>query len=344
MEIVRLTRAASAHPKLRISQEDATRTLACLAPGDRRRIEALAKGSHIASRAMALSPRAILKMDSAARRNQAYHELAPPLIAQAARQVLDEGNSAKIGCLVTSSCTGYSVPGLGVQLSADLALSSGTTRLPITESGCAGGVVAIARATDFVRSHPNHSALTAAVELCSLAFHPGGDEGNLTSALIFGDGAGAALIEPGPGDGLEIIDSSSTLIPDSQHLLGFDLTDAGFYPLLDRRLGDVLARAIGPAVECLLSRNGLAIDRVGAWLMHPGGARILTRTESQMGLTREPTRWSWDSLREHGNTSSAAIFDVIARYLGDEAARGEFVIIAGFGPGVSIELVLGRRA
>lgn len=347
LEIVRLTRAASAHPELRISQEEAARTLACLTgltPGDKRRIDALARGSHIASRAMALPPKAILKMQSIGPRNAAYHEHAPRLAAQAARLALGEDAPFGIGCLVTSSCTGYSIPGLGVQLSSDLGLSPGTTRLPITESGCAGGVVAIARATDFVRSHPGSSAMTTAVELCSLAFHPGGDEGNLTSALIFGDGAGAALLEPGPGEGLQIIDCSSTLIPDSAHLLGFDLTDTGFYPLLDRRLGDVLAAAIGPAATCLLTRNGLAVKDVGAWLMHPGGARILTQTEHQLGLAREHTRWSWESLHDHGNTSSAAIFDVLARYLAEPARSGEYAVVAGFGPGVSIELVLGRRA
>ena len=346
LETVRLTRAASAHPELRISQDEAARTLACLTgltSGDRRRIDALARGSHIASRAMALSPRAILKMRSIGRRNATYHEHAPALAAKAARLALGESASGRIGCLVTSSCTGYSVPGLGVQLSADLELAPSATRLPITEAGCAGGVVAIARATDFVRSHPGSSALTAAVELCSLAFHPGGGEGNLTSALIFGDGAGAALLEPGPGEGLEIIDSSSTLIPDSAHLLGFDLTDAGFYPLLDRRLGDVLAAAISPAANCLLSRNGLAVSGIGAWLMHPGGARILTQTEHKLGLTSEHTRWSWDSLHDHGNTSSAAIFDVLSRYLAEPGRRGEHAVVAGFGPGVSIELALGRR-
>ncbi|MEX1102645.1 MAG: type III polyketide synthase, partial [Dehalococcoidia bacterium] len=77
-------------------------------------------------------------------------------------------------------------------------------------------------------------------------------------------------------------------------------------------------------------------------LLHPGGSRILSRLESEMGLERSQTRWSWESLREFGNTSSAAIFDVLRRYL-DDARAAEWGVVAAFGPGVAVELLLVRR-
>ena len=98
---------------------------------------------------------------------------------------------------------------------------------------------------------PAKAAAVAAVELCSLAFHVGGGEGNLTSSLIFGDGAGAVLLQPGAGDGLEILDSMSVLVPGTRDALGFDLTDRGFYPVLTRELTTLLpaptAAAASPA-------------------------------------------------------------------------------------------------
>ena len=48
-------------------------------------------------------------------------------------------------------------------------------------------------------------------------------------------------------------------------------------------------------------------------------------------------------MREFGNTSSAAIFDVIRRYLDSPSEPGP-VVIAAFGPGVSVELLLVDRA
>src|SRR5690606_28588115 len=97
----------------------------------------------------------------------------------------------------------------------------------------------------------------AAVELCSLAFQPAGHDGNLMSLLIFGDGAGAAFLETGRGPGLEIVDTASALIPGTTSALGFDLTDRGFAPVLQRRLVDLLPAATLQGAQALLERHGL---------------------------------------------------------------------------------------
>ena len=251
--------------------------------------------------------------------------------------------AADIQCIVTSSCTGYTAPSWGVGLAEAVGLPRDATRLPITEAGCAGGAVAIARAADHLRARGGTGALAASVELCSLAFHPGGGDGNLTSTLIFGDGAGAALLRTGTGPGLTIVDSASMLIPDSESALGFDLTDQGFYPILSRELVALLPGPTGAAVDELLGRNGLRRGDIGSWLIHPGGARILTAIEQALDLGHEQLRWSWASMREFGNTSSAAIYDVIRRYFG-ERSIGEYAVAAAFGPGVSIELLLLRAS
>ena len=62
-----------------------------------------------------------------------------------------------------------------------------------------------------------------------------------------------------------------------------------------------------------------------------------------MGIDRAQTTWSWESLHDYGNASSAAIFDVLARYLARPAPGATWVVIAAFGPGVSVDLMLGRQ-
>lgn len=341
MEQVRIISAASAHPPLRVAQDDAAAHIALLA-GEPRRIRAIARGTRIRSRAIVLPPAELTALGSIAGRNAIYQANAPALARDAVARVLGESPRDAVGCLVSSSCTGYSVPGWGVGLVESLRLPPDTARLPITEAGCAGGVVALARAADYLRLRPGACGVAVAAELCSLAFHAGGGEGNITSSLIFGDGAGAALLQGGPGPGAEVLDSLSMLIPGTQDALGFDLTDTGFYPVLSRDLPTILAQPTADAVASLLRRNGLAPCDVAAWLLHPGGARILSGVERALRIDRARTRWSWDSMREFGNTSSAAIFDVLRRYLA-EPVDGHAVCIA-FGPGVSIELLLLRRA
>jgi alkylresorcinol/alkylpyrone synthase len=337
---VRIARVAVAHPPYRVAQGDAADLIGAFA-SDARRIAALARGTGIAQRALARPVEEIAALGGIEARNTVYHEVAPRLAFLAAQAALGETPRDAVQALVTSSCTGYTVPSWGVGLAQHCGFSGGTMRLPITEAGCAGGVVGLARAADHLVAHGGAASLVVAVELCSLAFHPGGDEGNNISTLIFGDGAGAALMQTGAGPGLEIVDSITALIPGTQAALGFALTDQGFYPLLSRSLASLLPGPTATAVATLLARNSLATADIAAWLLHPGGARILQLLERELAIGRERTRWSWDAMQEFGNTSSAAIFDVLKRYF-DDASAGEYAVVAAFGPGVSIELLLLR--
>jgi alkylresorcinol/alkylpyrone synthase len=339
---VSITRAASAHPAFELSQDETAAKIAVVV-GERRRAAAIAHGTHIERRAFCIPPAQIASLGSIESRNAVYRRSAPTLGLKAAAAAVSE-RAGSISFLVTSSCTGFMLPGLDVEIARGLRLSRDTVRLPITQAGCAGGVVALARAADYLRSRPAASALAVSVELCSLAFQASADEASMTSNLIFADGAGAALLESGAPEGaLEIVDSLSLLSPQPAEVLGFELTDGGFRSLLSRQLVDVLPPPTGEAVRRLLGRNGVEIADVGFWLLHPGGARLLSKLEKALGIARCRDHWSWESMAAHGNTSSAAVFDVVKRYLEDDGTPGGWGIVAAFGPGISIELILVRR-
>ena len=345
MTSVRITSVGRAEPPYRIQQGDAALRIGDAA-GDARRVAAIARGTQIDYRTLALSPAEISRLGSIEERNQRYAELAPSLAFEAARRTLAgrQAALASIGRVVTTSCTGYMVPGWDVDLVQELGLSPASERIPLTQAGCAGGVVAIARAADYARAHPGKAALAVAAELFSLAFHPRTEAGNLTASLIFGDGAGAALIEStDAAAGLEIIDSSSTLLPCSRDAIGFALTDGGFYPLLTRELAEILPAPTLAAAAELASRHGLELGGVAFWLVHPGGARILTALEATLDLPEDALRWSRASLRDHGNMSSVSILDILGRYLDDATAPRGWGLVVAFGPGVSLELLLVRR-
>ena len=337
---VRLRSVQVAHPNHRVTQAETVALLGRVT-GEYKRLAALARGSAIRQRAVVLPPEQLLHLGGAGARNAVYWAEAPTLALRAARLAMI-GPLERVTCLATSSCTGFHLPGVGVELQSQLGLPARIRRIPLTDPGCAGGVVAIGLAAEQLAARPNSgtAALAVAVELCSLSLHHDVSRGSLTAALIFADGAGAALLEEGPGPGLRIVDTASLLVPASQGLLGFELNDGGFSPVLERELVDVLPPQMHSAVATLLHRNGLAPGDVAAWLIHPGGARILRRLERCLAMPEGSTRWSWDSLGEYGNTSSAAIFDVLRRYLEDGPRRGEWAIVAGFGPGVAIELLL----
>ena len=100
-----------------------------------------------------------------------------------------------IDVIVSVSCTGFMIPALDAYVADALAMGPRLVRLPITESGCAGGVVALARTADFLAAHPERAALVLALELSSLTFQRWDTSAtNVVSSAIFGDGGAAAVL------------------------------------------------------------------------------------------------------------------------------------------------------
>ena len=66
--------------------------------------------------------------------------------------------------------TGLATPSLDARLAVRLGLPVDIRRSPIFGLGCAGGVAALVRASDVLRSAPGQRALIVSLELCSLVF------------------------------------------------------------------------------------------------------------------------------------------------------------------------------
>src|SRR5258708_37445857 len=89
-------------------------------------------------------------------------------------------------------------PARDAHVANGLGMGPRLVRLPITESGGAGGVVGLARAADHLSAHPSRTALVLAMEFSSLTFQRWDrSPTNVGSAPIFGDGATAAVLVGG---------------------------------------------------------------------------------------------------------------------------------------------------
>jgi alkylresorcinol/alkylpyrone synthase len=49
---------------------------------------------------------------------------------------------------------------------------------------------------------------------------------------------------------------------------------------------------------------------------------------------------SWNSMREHGNMSSASVLDVLRRTIAEPPPEGSLGVMLAMGPGFSFELLL----
>jgi alkylresorcinol/alkylpyrone synthase len=269
---------------------------------------------------------------------RAYAEHAPRLARLAACRALAAAGAepAEIDLVVSVSCTGYLVPSLDVQLAAEIGLRPDVTRLPLTELGCSGGAAAVAVAHRHLAAFPDDRVLVVAVELPTLTFQRHDRSlDNLTAAMVFGDGAAAAVLgaEPSGTSGrLEVLGAASRLLPASAGALGFDLRDGGFHVVLDRRLPRLIERSLRPVVDEFGARQGL--DRPAFYAVHAGGPRVFDAVAAALELAPDDLAPSRRVFSEVGNLSSASILFSLAALTG---AAGDGLAIA-FGPGVTIEL------
>jgi alkylresorcinol/alkylpyrone synthase len=251
---------------------------------------------------------------------------------------------SEVDFIITVSCTGVMIPSLDAHLINDLGFRSDVRRLPITELGCAAGAAALSRARDFIRAFPGSNVLVVAVELPSLTFQRNDlSQANLVSCVLFGDGAAAALITGDGRAGPHILDTSSYLFPHSINAMGFDLKDGGFHIVLSKEVPRLIRDQIKRLIERFLARHGLRQEQISAFILHPGGRKLLEYMEEELGLSRCDTQPSWDVLRDYGNLSSATILFVLREWLTKRCpAVGDYGLMAAFGPGFSSELLLLR--
>jgi predicted naringenin-chalcone synthase len=270
---------------------------------------------------------------------ESYLRHARTLALEAARGALAKAGVAgsDIDMVITVSCTGYLVPSLDVYMSEELGFRPDVVRLPITELGCSAGAAAIAAAHRHVLAFPDQRVLVIAVEIPSLNFQQAdGSLDNLTASLVFGDGAGAAVVgRTGDRPGFHVARTASHLIPRTAHVLGFDLRDSGFHVVLDRRLPRILERELAAAVDRFL--DACEVRHPGFYAVHAAGPRIFDTIQSALGLPAHALDASRQVFAEVGNTSSAAIFFTLERLLASDGDGDGLGI--GIGPGISIELM-----
>lgn len=249
----------------------------------------------------------------------------------------------RIGLIVGVSCTGLVLPSLDAELIPILGLQSEVARLPITELGCGAGVAALARARDYLLAYPGRAVLLFAVELPSLTFQPQDHSiDNLTAALVFGDGAGAMVLDGEAMSGWVVERCATRLIPEAAADLGFELRDGGLRVVLRRELPRAVEGHLRAAVDAFLRTVDLSLDDIDVLAVHPGGPRIFDAVERSLPGPRVGLNISRRVFDEVGNASSAGILFVL------EALRASRVhgrvLALSFGPGLSIELALLRVA
>ncbi|GAA0563716.1 ketoacyl-ACP synthase III [Paractinoplanes ferrugineus] len=284
-----------------------------------------------------------------ARRFAAPHEAASDLAAQAARAALAQAGvaAAEIDYIVLATSTGDS-PQPPTSNLVQNRIGANRAACFDLNAVCSGWIFALSVANGLVAANPGALVLVLATDIYSRIL----DFTDRRTAVLFGDGAGAAVVGAVP-DGFGIIDldlrsqgDSSDLIyvkgGGSRHPLTADRLAAGdqYFRMNGRGVRDFVAAEVPPALEALLTRAGLKATDVDHFVPHQANGIMLQELVAAAGFENAHTHLT---LPNYGNMGSASV-PVTLDHANRSGAlkRGDLLLLAGFGGGMSMGAALIR--
>lgn len=312
------------------------------------RVEQLHRHVLVGGRHLALPIEEYERLDTWGQANDAWIRVALDVGAEAVRSAIAGAGLEldAVDALFFVTVTGVSTPSLDARLMNRLRLSARVRRTPIFGLGCVAGAAGLSRAADYVRAYPSHIAVLLSVELCSLTLQREDlSVPNLIASGLFGDGAAAAVVvgSDRPALGPRIVATRSIFYPDSEHVMGWNISESGFRIVLSPDVPTVVLEHLGADVDAFLAGQGLARHDIAAWISHPGGPKVLEAMQQALSLPPEALELSWCSLREVGNLSSTSVLLILEEVMRSRRpSPGAYGLLLAMGPGFCSELVLLR--
>ena len=163
----------------------------------------------------------------------------------------------------------------------------------------------------------------------------------LVSNTLFADGAAAVVgvpVQKGEASGWTVQAQGTFLMPESSDAMSWRIGDHGFRMTLSAEVPELIRTNLGGWLGGWLHAQGLGVEDVGSWAVHPGGPRILDAVEDALALENGTLDVSRDVLRGHGNMSSPTVLFVLERLRKAGAALP--CVALAFGPGLVVEALL----
>jgi len=252
-------------------------------------------------------------------------------------------NEFGITHLITVTCTGIYAPGLDIDILQALDLPKDIFRTALNFLGCNAVFPALKIADSIVKAHEKAKVLIISVELCTLHFQPKDNSDNLLSNTIFGDGAAALILThesyaaSNQLKGFTLNGFLPVLLNRGKDLMGWNITPVNFEMILDSGVSDFLGQELEELMQVVSEKLQHTRETIDHWAVHPGGKKILETIQRGLQLKDADLNYSFETLRNYGNMSSATILFVLKELFKSNPNSGESVFAIGFGPGISIE-------
>ena len=271
------------------------------------------------------------------RRIAAEGETTSSLGLAAAKAALDDAGltPADIDLIICATSTpDYTFPATATQIQSALGMAHGAAF--DLQAVCSGFVFAVATADKFLTSGSNRRALVIGAETFSHII----DWQDRTTCVLFGDGAGAIVLEAQEGAGTNADRGvlTSHLRSDGRHRDKL-YVDGG--PGSNRQVGhlrmegrEVFRHAVGmitDVIEDAFEATGTTAEDLDWFVPHQANRRIIDASAQKLGIAPEKVVVT---VNRHGNTSAASIPLALAEARADgRIKQGDLVMLEAMGGG-----------
>lgn len=209
-------------------------------------------------------------------------------------------------------------------------------------AACSGFIFGMVTAAQFIRTGTYQTVLLIGADVLSRWT----DWSDRRTCVLFGDGAGAVVIQADPSDrllGFELRSDGTqndclTLSYESQPnelLNGITVNQGTFHPVTmnGQEVYRFAVKRVPEVIEKALHRANLTVDQVDWLLLHQANQRILDAVAQRLDI---PSERVISNMAQHANTSAASIPLAL-----DEAVRqgkiqpGHIIASSGFGAGLT---------
>ena len=196
-------------------------------------------------------------------------------------------------------------------------------------AACSGFVYALTTGSQFIETGMYRNVLVIGVDLLTRLV----DYRDRSTCILFGDGCGAALLQPTESDDGIL---ASYLCSDGT---GADLLyvsnqeDGEYIRMKGSEVFRFAVKAMGDAAELALSKAGLSPEDVHLFVPHQANVRIIEASAKRFGWPMEKVVVNID---RYGNTSAASI--PVALYEAERAGRihrGDNILLVAVGGGLT---------